>query len=442
MREDFKFKKAVEAYSKVGPRERCNRLSNFIKTFNDEPKVQLELAQWKMNFSQKPSEIIARVLPYETLLFGGNVHKELNEKADWGNDMKGLKLFKTVDLVNWILIYPQNKRPVATNFTFIYSEIIRSMGIMAEKPIEYSIPNDQPDNVVNALKAYVTDKIQMAVVIVTSKRKDRYDAIKRICCLEKPVPSQVITSGVLEDERKKKSVITKVAIQMNAKLGGEIWQSNIPLNNVMICGIDTYHDSQRKKASVCAFIATSNNEKTKFFSRATIQETHQELSSNLTITVKSACEHYNRVNRMYPEKIIIYRDGVSDGQLQIVLEYEIPQIKKAFGLIDQNYNPLLAFIVVKKRGNARFFAQINNNVTNPPCGTIIDTVVTRAEWFDFYLISQYVTQGTVNPTHYNVIYDTIGLRPDHYQRLSYKLTHMYYNWPVSLFYNCIQTCSS
>ncbi len=38
-------------------------------------------------------------------------------------------------------------------------------------------------------------------------------------------------------------------------------------------------------------------------------------------------------------------------------------------------------------------------------------------------------QGTVNPTSYNVIEDSSGLRPDHIQQLAYKLTHLYYNWP-------------
>jgi aubergine-like protein len=143
-----------------------------------------------------------------------------------------------------------------------------------------------PESIINALKQHVTNKSQIVVCIVTSKRKDRYDAIKRICCIENPVPSQVVTSQIIDDDRKRKSVITKVAIQMNCKLGGELWQTNIPLNNAMICGIDTYHDSARKNSSVCAFIATSNSTKTRFFSRATIQETHQELSNNLTITVK------------------------------------------------------------------------------------------------------------------------------------------------------------
>lgn len=200
----------------------------------------------------------------------------------------------------------------------------------------------------------------------------------------------------------------------------------------MICGIDTYHDSATKHGSVCAFIATSNPIYTKFFSRATIQETHQELSSNLSITVKSACEHYKKMNNAYPEKLIIYRDGISDGQLSMVKEHEIPQIEKAFSMIDANYKPTLCVIIVKKRGNTRFFAVQGRNLTNPPCGSVMDTVVTRSEWFDFYLISQCVTQGTVNPTHFNIIHDTIGMKAEHYQKLSFKLTHMYYNWPGTI----------
>ena len=146
--------------------------------------------------------------------------------------------------------------------------------------------NDNPDTIINSLKQHVKKSTQMVVIIVSNKRKDRYDAIKRICCIDLPIPSQVVTSQIIEDPKKSKSVITKVAIQMNCKLGGEIWVTNIPIKNVMICGIDTYHDSATKKSSVCAFIATTNENKSKFFSRATIQETHQELSNNLSLTVK------------------------------------------------------------------------------------------------------------------------------------------------------------
>lgn len=124
--------------------------------------------------------------------------------------------------------------------------------------------------------------------------------------------------------------------------------------------------------------------------------------------------------------------------------------------------PKLSVVVVKKRISSRFFALLGGKVSNPPPGTVIDTEVTRPEWwvgaashvsssangaaeeggpyltaasvssrYDFYIVSQAVNNGSVSPTHYNVVYDTSGLKPDHMQRLTYKLCHMYFNWQVS-----------
>jgi aubergine-like protein len=91
------------------------------------------------------------------------------------------------------------------------------------------VNRDDPVEITNAIKQNLDEKTQLVVVLVTSKRKDRYDAIKRVCCLEMPVPSQVVTTQIVDDEKKRPSVITKVAIQMNCKLGGEIWKVNIPV---------------------------------------------------------------------------------------------------------------------------------------------------------------------------------------------------------------------
>ncbi len=44
-------------------------------------------------------------------------------------------------------------------------------------------------------------------------------------------------------------------------------------------------------------------------------------------------------------------------------------------------------------------------------------------------IFNFLFQGTVNPTSYNIIYDKSGLKPDHLQMLTYKLCHLYFNWP-------------
>ena len=52
--------------------------------------------------------------------------------------------------------------------------------------------------------------------------------------------------------------------------------------------------------------------------------------------------------------------------------------------------------------------------------------------YDFFLCSQSVRQGTVTPTHFNVVKDESRLSVDNIQLFTYKLCHMYYNWPVSV----------
>ena len=41
-------------------------------------------------------------------------------------------------------------------------------------------------------------------------------------------------------------------------------------------------------------------------------------------------------------------------------------------------------------------------------------------------------QGTVTPTHYIVIHDTASMKTDRVQQLTYKLCHLYYNWPGTI----------
>ena len=116
-----------------------------------------------------------------------------------------------------------------------------------------------------------------------------------------------------------------------------------------------------------------------------------------------------------------------------VYNFELKQIedslKKVCGGGDAV--PTLAFVIVTKRVNARFFQdEGGRRQDNPILGKIVDSGMTRLLRYDFYLISQSVRQGTVTPTMYNIIHDNTGFRAEHHQQLAYKLTHLYFNWPV------------
>ena len=94
------------------------------------------------------------------------------------------------------------------------------------------------------------------------------------------------------------------------------------------------------------------------------------------------------------------------------------------------WEPQIAYIVLKKRINQRFFRRNEKNEEdNPHPGTIVDSKITRRDMYDFLLVSQKVRRGTVTPVHYNIIYDTTNLNADKFQQLTYKLTHLYFNWP-------------
>ena len=52
---------------------------------------------------------------------------------------------------------------------------------------------------------------------------------------EKPVPRQVINLKTINNEKKVNSVVQMVALQINCKLGGELWGCEIPMENLMVC---------------------------------------------------------------------------------------------------------------------------------------------------------------------------------------------------------------
>ena len=49
------------------------------------------------------------------------------------------------------------------------------------------------------------------------------------CCVVLSVPSQCILARTLSKKQMLMSVVTKVALQLNCKLGGELWALEIPV---------------------------------------------------------------------------------------------------------------------------------------------------------------------------------------------------------------------
>ncbi|XP_053375585.1 piwi-like protein 1 [Mercenaria mercenaria] len=432
--EDERAKRAVANYTRFDPTKRQRTLSEFISQMNRNGNVQSELGGWGLGFSENPVDITARVLPRQEIFLPEKTFKYQGENAYWYHDVIRSVHLNAVKLQNWLVIHDRrsNESGVITQFIQCLMQVGPSMGIKVQMPTIVVLERSQNEAYIHALKDNLLPSTQLVMCVVPNFAKDRYDAIKKYTCIEHPVPSQVVVLNTIRKVERMRNVASNVAIQINCKLGGEAWTVAHPLKNLMVVGMDVYHDTVTRGQSVVGFVATMNKTFTRFFSDTLFQMTGQELVDGLQKSFVAALKHYHGVNGCLPKTIVVYRDGVGDGQLDAVIQHEVEQIQAAFRRIEENYKPALCVVVVQKRISTRFFTKTGRSYANPPPGTVVDTTVTRPDWVDFYLVSQSVRQGTVSPTHYLVVHDTLRLAPTNLQKLTYKLCHVYFNWPGTI----------
>ena len=107
-----------------------------------------------------------------------------------------------------------------------------------------------------------------------------------------------------------------------------------------------------------------------------------------------------QVNHKKPSFIFVFRDGVSDSQLRVVKEFEVPQFKECFHNFP-DYNPKLVVIVVQKRINQRIFAK-----------TVRTISLTAAQFFGIcYLVVFLFIDLLTSQSLLNCCHSGQGIRP-------------------------------
>lgn len=235
-----------------------------------------------------------------------------------------------------------------------------------------------------------------------------------------------------------------LALKINAKLGG----SNVELNNrlpyfdgderVMFIGSDVNHPGLRdnRSPSIVAVVATINwPAANRYAARVCPQFNRSEKILNFGEVCVELVSCYWRMNGVRPEKIVVFRDGVSEYQFDMVLNEELLDLKSAFRRL--NYFPTITLIVAQKRHQTRFFPdgwKDGSSSGNILPGTVIDTKVIHPFEFDFYLCSYYGSLGSSKPTHYHVLWDEHKFTSDELQKLIYEMCFTFARCtkPVSL----------
>lgn len=437
MRRDFQLMRAIADHTRIGADKRIERLQKF-NTRLQETKESVDVFKyWKTELDRRLVQVSARTLGQESIIFNPNTPGiPAGAEADWGSAFRNNKMFKSVPLNNWFVVCQRGQESLINTFLDCVLRAARGVGFMISQPQTVLTRDDMPQSYVAVLNDLVNKDPQLIMCLVPNDRADRYGSIKKKCCVDRAIPTQVLKARTITPKggnvNSLMSVATKVAIQLNCKLGGIPWIVKNPLSSVMIVGFDVCHDARDKSKSYGAIVATmyspSKGPEPRFFSSIEPHARGEELSSFISTNIVKALRSYQQAfgAGMLPRRIIVYRDGVGEGQLGHVVRHEVGAIKTRLAQVyaNEEHKAQLTIVVVSKRVNSRFFM----GTRNPPPGTIVDDVVTLPERTDFYLVSQTVRQGTVSPTGYNVVYDESGLKADQLQVYTSKQTHLYYNW--------------
>ncbi|ETE63182.1 Piwi-like protein 4, partial [Ophiophagus hannah] len=420
---DFRLMRDLAQHTHLAPQQRHQRLSRLADNIQRNKDARFELENWGLQMGCQAS-LTGRVISPEKILMQNETCSPVNP-GDWFRDLRNMKTISETHLERWLVLCSYNHTDLTHNFLNCLRRVGSPMNFHIQYPRIMPI-KEGPMSFVKVLQQHVNPELQLVLCVLSSNKKDCYDSVKKFLSLHQPIPSQCVLVRTLSKQGMMMSVATKIAMQIICKLGGELWAVEIPLKSLMVVGIDVNKDTLTKGNSVVGFVASLNASITKWHSRCIFQCAGTSMADCLRICMEGAINNWEKCNGHPPARIIIYRDGVGDGQLKMVMDYEVPQLLSVLDECSGECRPKMTLIIVKKKCLSRFFVESNGGLRNPPVGTKPPNLAGK---YDFFLISQLARQGTVNPTYYNVVYDDNKLSPDHMQRFTFKMCHLYYNWP-------------
>nr|Q2PC95.1 RecName: Full=Piwi-like protein [Dugesia japonica]CAI26303.1 Piwi homologue [Dugesia japonica] len=417
---------------KRGPRERLDDIPSFcdwIKTNNNSQGMS---NKWGLKIDNTPLEIEGRELPHCDVISGG---QRINEKIkdDWKfgkvqfNVQKGVK--HEIDVV----IVDRNDSQYG-NFLNDVEYEIKQLRFDAKIGRVLVCSANDVERSLNDVMRSGSGCAKIALVFVPD---DRVYAKVKSFTISTGLLTQCVTTrnGTNRNDKRRQVVSSKTVMQIFSKFGYDPWTIDIKMRPTMIVGMDTFHNKGSKK-SIHASVFSINSTFSQYMSFANSPKGKQEFHDTLSGNFKAALTEFKRIYKILPVRIMVYRDGVGDSQLQFTKQFEVDAMKP---LVENIYKengcqvPQIIYVIVKKRIGTKLFNRGDN--ANP--GTIVDKEIVKPNFFEFFLVSQRVTRGTASPTNYNVLEDTRyqnkagiieAITPNELQRITYTLTHLYFNW--------------
>jgi eukaryotic translation initiation factor 2C len=284
----------------------------------------------------------------------------------------------------------------------------------------------------------------LLVVLLPTTESKTFDYIKYIG----DVKVGVLTHCMLAEKfcGANEQYISNNAMKINLKMGGcnQLLEASgskfISQGKTMIVGLDVTHPTTtdaEEAPSIAAIVASIDGRMGQWPGEVRGQTRRQESIEHLAEMIEARIRIWIRRNKQPPSNILIYRDGVSEGQFQMVLKDELKLVIAGCKKVTEySKRPNITVIVCGKRHHVRFYPtqqKDQDRSQNPINGSVVDRGVTRPSYWDFYLQAQSPLQGSARPAHYIVVHDEIftnsqitpGSKPaDLVQELTHNICYM------------------
>ncbi|KAK1388135.1 Argonaute 1 [Heracleum sosnowskyi] len=453
----------ITALLKVTCQRPSDRESDILRTvqhnaYDDDPYAK----EFGIKISDKLASVEARILnpPWLKYHETGRETRCLPQVGQW--NMMNKKMVDGGIVNNWMCVnFARNVQDnLATGFCSELAQMCTISGMRFNPNPVLPVTGARSDQVERVLKTRFQEvqklkkELDLLIVILPDNNGSLYGDLKRICETDLGIVSQCcLTKHVF---KMSKQYLANVALKINVKVGGrntvlvDALSRRIPLVSdrpTIIFGADVTHPhpGEDSSPSIAAVVASQDwPEITKYAGLVCAQAHRQELIQDLykswqdpnrgTVSggmIKELLISFRRSTGQKPQRIIFYRDGVSEGQFYQVLLYELDAIRKACASLEPNYQPPVTFVVVQKRHHTRLFANNHrdrNSVDrsgNILPGTVVDSKICHPTEFDFYLCSHAGIQGTSRPAHYHVLWDENKFSADGLQSLTNNLCYTY-----------------
>ncbi|XP_077501544.1 protein argonaute-4-like [Amblyomma americanum] len=272
------------------------------------------LCEFGIKINTEATQLMSWVLDPLSLVFENN---SVGKPRDGTWELRGHHFYKPAMLTRWTLLN------------------LSELGMRIEQPLDMTTTDANRKPIRNILLKEQRKTTNLEMVIIVLAKNTNYAEIKQVAETEIGLRTQcVMDNNVIK--KCNAALITNLCHKINAKLGGTnnslLTQEkpDISQKPVIIIGADVTHlaPGDKLRPSIAACVGSLDSIPSKFHAFIRVQMEDSAATSRLEIIkdlkdmMKDMLKACYCATKHRPERIIIYRDGVSEGQFMGVRKRE------------------------------------------------------------------------------------------------------------------------